>query len=214
VLRILPLNPAPESSAGRTPADASDAPRSDHDLVQHTLRGDERAVEDFITRMRCVPRVLSALNAKYGSRLDEHDLADLAQDTVLLLWQKRATFTDFVKLETWAYGVARFEFMNALRRKTRSRIAPQDVHVDGFGEPLSRPISDGLEYGELLASLDRLDPSEAAVVRLKHFEELTFEAIGAVLSITANTAKTRYYRAIRALQENLRSRLGSRDASP
>ena len=207
----MPLDPTPDRSSGQSVPEESDSHPSDHHLVQDTLRGDPPAVDAFIARMRCVPRILSALNARHGSLLDAHDLADLAQDTVLLLWQKRATFNDLVRLETWAYGVARFEFMNAMRRKIRNRASAVDPRADGSPEPLSPPIPDALEYDELLAILERLDALEATVVRLKHLEDMTFEAIGTTLGISANTAKTRYYRAIKNLQANLRPRAASKE---
>jgi len=45
-------------------------------------------------------------------------------------------------------------------------------------------------------------------VRLKKLEDLTFEAIGELRSISANTAKTRYYRGILKLRERLGSPAG------
>jgi RNA polymerase sigma-70 factor (ECF subfamily) len=179
--------------------------------VQDTLRGDARATEAFIVRMRCVPRMLSALNAKRGAPLDAHDLADVAQDTVLLLWKKRASFDELVRLETWAFGVARYEFLNAVRRKRRNRVAPTQENAGVSTESSVRSSSDSLEYDELLASLEKLDAVEASVVRLKHLEDMTFEAIGAELGIPVNTAKTRYYRAIRNLQATLRPRVSPRE---
>jgi RNA polymerase sigma factor (sigma-70 family) len=54
-------------------------------------------------------------------------------------------------------------------------------------------------------ALARLDPLEADVIRMKHFEDLTFETIGARRAISVNTVKTRYYRGIRHLQDELRA---------
>jgi RNA polymerase sigma-70 factor (ECF subfamily) len=63
-----------------------------------------------------------------------------------------------------------------------------------------------LDYGVLHEALARLDPLEADVIRLKHFDDLTFETISALRGISANTAKTRYYRGIRNLHHGLRAR--------
>ena len=43
------------------------------------------------------------------------------------------------------------------------------------------------------------------MIRLKHFQELTFEEISSRLSIPANTAKTKYYRGLEKLRETLRA---------
>ena len=53
-------------------------------------------------------------------------------------------------------------------------------------------------------ALERLDPVDADVVRLKHFEELTVEEIGGRLGLPTNTAKTKYYRGLGRLHEALK----------
>jgi NAD(P)-dependent dehydrogenase (short-subunit alcohol dehydrogenase family) len=46
---------------------------------------------------------------------------------------------------------------------------------------------------------------EADVIRMKHFEDLTFEEIGTRLGNSINTVKTRYYRGISRLLDRLGS---------
>jgi RNA polymerase sigma factor (sigma-70 family) len=60
-----------------------------------------------------------------------------------------------------------------------------------------------LEFEGVHLALARLDPPADDIVRLKHFEELTFEEIGQRLLLSPNTAKTHYYRALVRLREAL-----------
>lgn len=176
---------------------------SDLELVGRVRRGEPLAIELFVRRMACVPRILTVLNRRLGRRLDEHDLSDLAQDSTLLLWRKLETFDGRCTIETWAYGVARLEYMNALRRKLRSQRGTRELEAsDSAPEDGTQP-ADGLAREELEGWLDELDPEESGVVRKKHFEGKTFEELAAELGISPNTAKTRYYRAIRSLQSKL-----------
>jgi RNA polymerase sigma-70 factor (ECF subfamily) len=148
--------------------------------------------------MRCVPRILAALNARMGRPLNEHDLADLAQDTAVLAWRKIETFGDQGTLETWAYGIARLEFMNAKRRHGREGRRHERFEAAAHAD--ARDAGPEQLHDEIEAMLMRIAPEEAQLVRLKHLAGLTFEEIGRRLGIPGNTAKTRYYRGLRSLQ--------------
>lgn len=185
---------------------------ADHELVRAALAREPRAVDELCERLRCVGRILVVLNVRAGRKLDDHDLADLVQDVLLLLWRKLETFSDESSLETWAYGVARFELLNALRRKKRHAVSITEVEPEG--RPEADETSDARhDAGALLTAIDELGTTDARLLRLKHLEELTFEEIGARLDMSVNTAKTRYYRALARLQLRWRARdpRGERD---
>ncbi len=161
----------------------------------------------LVRRLACLPRILEALSARLGRPLDEQELEDLGQETLVLAWRKLATFTGEARLETWSYGLARLELMNAIRRKRRRPDfqAESADHEPADVEPAAAP---GHDREFLLAAVARLDPGEGETVRLKHFEDLTFEEIAARLGITSSTAKTRYYRGLARLHERLRGKVG------
>lgn len=172
--------------------------------MQRVLRGDAQAWDRFVERMQCVPRILYAQNAQIGRPLDDHDLADLSQDVLVLVWRKLGTFTGEAVLETWIYGIARLELRNAARKKRRER-ARDGAPIDSRATELDFAE---LDLAHIHDGLAEIDPAEAQVIRCKHFDDLTFGAIGRRLGISANTAKTRYYRGLGKLHEWLRRRLG------
>ncbi|MEO6711553.1 MAG: RNA polymerase sigma factor [Planctomycetota bacterium] len=177
---------------------------SDLELVRAMRQGKPEAIAGFVRRMRCVPLSLAAQNARLGRPLNEHDIEDVSQEVLVLIWNKLPSFAGLSTLETWVYRFTSFELMNAVRRKrTRQRVSELE------DEPAVTPAADSrmrlLEYEHLHRAIDRLDQVEADVIRLKHFPELTFEEIAARLSMPANTAKTKYYRGLEKLQETLRA---------
>lgn len=181
-----------------------DSHQLDLELVQALRRGQPAAIEGFVRRMRCVPLSLAAQNARLGKPLNAQDIEDVSQEVLVLIWSKLDTFAGLSTLETWVYRFTSFELMNALRRKrTRQRVGELE------SEPAVTPRDDSrtrlMEYEHLHRALERLDPKEADVIRLKHFQELTFEEIGERLSMPTNTAKTKYYRGLERLHEALRS---------
>ena len=153
--------------------------------------------------MRCVARILAALNRKYGRQLDEPELEDLAQDTTIAVWRKLDRYDGRAALETWVYRFCFLELMKRLRQRRSGLALIEDLPERADHEPLAPPVSHASDHEEVYRGLARLDPDEAAIVRLRFFEELTFEEAGARLGIPDNTAKSRFYRGIRKLKELL-----------
>jgi RNA polymerase sigma-70 factor (ECF subfamily) len=196
----------------RTGAEGERGFEADLELVRRVLSGGSggaQALESFIERMRCVPRMLAAKNARLGHLLGAEELEDLAQDTLVSIWRRLDSFAGLATLETWAYTFCQLELANRLRARERrqrgvggARELGHEAWVDG-GEPRHDVLRTAFDYEHLHLAIERVGADDADVLRLKHFEELTFDEIGARLAISPNTAKTRYYRGIDRLRELL-----------
>ena len=144
------------------------------------------------------PRILSVLNQRTGGTFQPDDLEDLTQDTLIAFWSRIADYSGQAALETWAYGFCVNGFMSALRRR-RNRGGVDSI--DEFAVAKVPPASSGsVEYEHVHRGLELLDEKETRVIRLKHFDDLTFEEIGARMRMSPNTAKTCYYRGMRRLE--------------
>lgn len=195
------MQPVPSLSAHQRPSGTHEA---DLALVRGTLEGEPECVDRFVRRMNCVPLILASQNARLGRALSPVEIQDLAQDVLLTIWKKLDTFAGLSGLETWIYRICCLELLNAIRRQRRGRyLATLDERLTAAPETDHGP--DLLEYEHVHRGLERIEPPEADVIRLKHFQGLSFEEIAARLSIPVNTSKTRYYRGLRKLQELLRA---------
>ncbi len=186
---------------GERAADGA-APGGDPDdgaLVQAILQGDERARGELVERLRCVPRFLANLNAQYGSLFQEDDLADLVQQTMLVVLGKLPGFRGPGSLRAWAYGIAQREYLYArrtrLRRASRQRSLGEDIDPP---QPVEEVAQD--EYHAVWA-LGELEPEEREVLSLRLFDELEYAEIGRRFGMPENTAKTRFHRALQHLRE-------------
>lgn len=154
-------------------------------------------------RVRCVPRIAAGINRRLGRPFRDDELADLAQDILVVVWQKLGTFSGRAQLETWIHRIAYLELMNARRKKTT---APKDWH-DGDGpppEPIDRPTRDDPDGGVLLL-LRHLAPREAEVLRLVHVEGIeSMTEVALLLGISSSSVKTHYYRGLDKLRQLLR----------
>jgi len=171
-------------------------------LARGALAGEARALEAFSRRMAFVPVVVSALNRRFGRPLSDADLDDLAQEALIRIWAKLPAFAGLSSLDTWAYPFCYLELMNVLRKKQRLERIALAGESDLAPADTTAPARH-LEFEHLHVALERLPPSEADVLRLRCFEELSFDEIGARLSIPANTARTHFYRGLRRLREAL-----------
>jgi RNA polymerase sigma-70 factor (ECF subfamily) len=171
-------------------------------FVRAVMAGREADVVTFIERMLCVPRMLGAMNRRRGRPLDDHDLEDLVNDTIVIALRKLGEFRAIVPLEGWTYQLCYLEFLNAVRRRGRER--QKWVELDDVAAAAGAGAR--YEYDDLYRALDELGGAEAEVIRMRHFAELTFQEIGVMLGLPANTAKTRYHRGMQRLAERLHHR--------
>lgn len=189
-----PCEPVGEPSA------LADAER-DGRLVDGARAGVRGDLEALLARLSIVPRILCVLNQRLGSPLRNDELEDVAQDTATRIWMKLDTFNATSTLETWFFGIARFELMNAARRLQRRR-SEEVGEVTAPEDPLRH-----VDIERVRLALTRIDRDEARVVYLHHFEDLTLEQAARRLGIAASTAKGRYYRGIERLHAHLKGRL-------
>jgi RNA polymerase sigma-70 factor (ECF subfamily) len=143
---------------------------------------------------------MAAQNARLGRPLSEHDLADVAQDSMLVLLRKLHEFTGQAALEAWVFRICCLELMNAVRRRRR-----QMPNIDLEIEPRSDDAATR-EWHRLVArealdtAIDRIGGVEAEALRLKHYEGLTFEELAARAGISVTGIKARYYRGLARLE--------------
>ncbi len=176
---------------------------ADLQLVEAARRGETDAARELARRLRCIPRILTALNRRSHAPLSHHDLEDLAGQVTLTVLRKLGEFRPINVLEAWVYRICALQMLNAWRRRgaqvaRRTRLTPQIADAP-------HPFSDPLRSAAIEKALSQLDSECEAVVRLKHFEGLSFPEIGSRLSISPNTAKGRYYRALDRLRHLLAS---------
>lgn len=195
-----------EAEASPPRAGAVLAPHADDlRLATGVVRGDRAAMDEFVVRMRCVPRFAVVCNRQLGGTLDGAALEDVAQDALATIWAKLGTFRGDASLETWVFRITDFTLRNACRKARKNRTTLDGAPEIGVPHPGLAAVDDA---EQLRVVIERLPADDAAVLRLKHYEEQTFEQIGRTLDISPNTAKTRYYRALTCLRGYLQQTHG------
>ena len=178
----------------------------DLQLVRQVLTGNTESIGVFVERMQCVPAILATQNGRMGHPLSVHDLSDVVQESLTKVWKKLDDYAGRAALETWTYRFCFLELMNGIRKKRRwADAAKPESELEELASP---HVPRAVEFEFLHRGLEAVGPPEADVVRLKHFEELTFSEIAERLGVSANTAKTQYYRGLAKLKDRIDSRAG------
>ncbi|MEM9381565.1 MAG: sigma-70 family RNA polymerase sigma factor [Planctomycetota bacterium] len=176
----------------------------DHALVRAVLAGDVGATEVLASRLGCIPPMVRALHRRLGGNLIEEDLLEITQDVLTAIWRKLDRFEGRSRLETWAYGFASKQVLKGLER---ARMEPRRVEwSDEDAASLQASVAPSSDaYRAVHEQVEALGPPASDIIRMKHFEEQTFEQIGGRLDMPTNTVKTRYYRSLDRLRRVLSS---------
>lgn len=182
---------------------------ADAALVASVLQRVPSAVQAFVERMRCIPRILAAKNRRMGGALSPEDLADLAQEVFSALWRKVSSYSAKASLEAWAGQFCLFTYMNAYRSR---RNRPSHVHFDQTHHDLE-DAEDVKTHGTKVVrdALKQLDRHVARIIQMHDFENKAFANIAREIDMPLGTVKTLYYRGLDKLREVLRTQYGVTD---
>jgi len=151
------------------------------------------------------PELIEPLRRFLVRRTDPATADDVLADTLLVCWRR----LDDVPVDAalpWAYGVARNCLANAQRGSRRQdRLAAKVATVDPPAVTVPGPDAGGGRHEERLEeALAQLTATEAELVRLWAWEQLTPAEIATVLGLTPNAVSIRLHRAREKLKELLR----------
>ncbi len=176
----------------------------DEALIAAALNGSAFAWEKLVKRYE-------SKIYNHGLRLmgNSSDAMDLMQEVFLGVYRNLHRFRGDAKFSSWIFRIAHNKAID-LNRKKRL-LAGYPVDKDGEGDafdsiPDEDAITPELEIQEsqqnshIMAMLNNLPFDQRLIVELKVFQSLTFEEIAEMQGISDNTAKTRFYTALRKLK--------------
>jgi RNA polymerase sigma factor (sigma-70 family) len=170
----------------------------------------------LLAAARSDPAAFRVLYERYAERVHGYHLRrsrdaeaayDLTAETFAQAWLVRARFRDEAggSAGPWLFGIARNVLLMSVRRgrlerAARERLGLLEVRAadaPGPAAPEERWL-DGLD--EALAELPE---SQQEAIRLRVVEELDYDAVAAELGTTAQAARVRVHRGLRALRNRL-----------
>lgn len=178
----------------------------DEALIAAALNGSAHAWEKLVKRFES--RVYNL-----GMRLTGNptDAMDLMQEVFLGVYRNLHRFRGDAKFSSWLFRIAHNKAVDMNRRKRLMTIQPrspnqdEDGSFDTFpGDVKSEPDNKLIEIElnrRVTGMLAKLPIEQRLVVELKVFQSLTFDEIATMQEISENTAKTRFYTALKKLKD-------------
>ncbi len=183
----------------------------DEALISAALDGSARAWERLVKRYES--RVYN-----FSLRLTGNptDALDLMQEVFLGVYRNLHRFRGDSQFTTWLFRIAHNKAVDMSRRKymvtSLSSLAGQDQSEDDVLDHIASDerdqdpqslIGESQNNAEILQSLEVLNLEQRLVIELKVFQSYTFDEIALMQDISANTAKTRFYTALRILKAHM-----------
>ncbi|NQV68808.1 MAG: RNA polymerase sigma factor [Pseudohongiella sp.] len=177
----------------------------DQALIAAALNGSAYAWEKLVKRYE-------GKIYNHGLRLtgNTSDAMDLMQEVFLGVYRNLHRFRGDAKFSSWIFRIAHNKAVDMNRRRRLMSIQASPSNQDGDDGLDSFPAEVRYEpdaklgeqqlNGRVLKMLSELTLEQRAIVELKIFQSLTFEEIAELQELSANTAKTRFYSALKKLK--------------
>ncbi len=178
----------------------------DEALIAAALNGSAYAWEKLVKRFES--RVYNL-----GLRLTGNptDALDLMQEVFLGVYRNLHRFRGDAKFSSWLFRIAHNKAVDMNRRKrlmtvqSRPTSEDEDEGFDIFpGDAREEPehkLNEIETNQRIIQLLAKLPMEQRLVVELKIFQSLTFGEIALMQEISENTAKTRFYTALKKLKD-------------
>ncbi|PAW61614.1 MAG: RNA polymerase subunit sigma-24 [Verrucomicrobiia bacterium Tous-C2TDCM] len=182
----------------------------DVELMRRIREGDFAAFEQLIGIHQ---RSVIGTVAKMLGNPSEAE--DIAQQVFLRVWKSAGRYEPQARFTTWLFTITRNLVFNEVRRRQRK----PTVSVQEREETTNRVVEDvqgsapdeDLLRSEMEAAIDRaieaLPEKQRLAVVLRRYEEMPYEEIGVVLSMSVPAVKSLLFRARTQLKDSLQKYL-------
>lgn len=171
-------------------------------LVGRIAAGDRRAFEMLYRAY--FPRL-----ARFLQRMTRSVplIEEIVNDTLLVVWQKAATFDGSCKVSTWVFAIAYRKACKALHALDEPLDAQADeCAADDAGRPDWRFEQQRLAHA-VDAALANLPLAQRAAFQLTFYHDMGYAEIAEIMECPVNTVKTRLFHARRRLATLLEDQL-------
>lgn len=163
----------------------------DRELVERALGGDDTAFEYLFNRYR------DAIRRLFVQRLGGvNDADDLLQETFIKVYINLHRYSATFTFGQWVYTIARNTFIDYMRRRQ------DDLSIDErFSAPASsaptpeESVINLQQRSQIEQYLGRLTPRYRQLIKMRFFEEYSYEEIASKLALPLGTVKTQIHRA-------------------
>ena len=185
------------SPASPAPVQATAQDTSDETLVAQIAQRDKHALQLLYSRhhVRIYRFALRFLN-------DEAAAEDTVSEVFIDVWPQAERFEGRSQVTTWLLAIARNKALSLLRRRSSEEL--DDEVAEFIEDPSDNPEAAMLKSQRasvLQDCLTQLSPAHREIVDLVYYHEKSVEEVAEIISVPANTVKTRMFYARKRIGE-------------
>ena len=172
----------------------ADVRTEDKRLQQRLLSGDESVMRDIYNKYS---GPLFHFSRNYLS--DPNDASDIVHETMMVVWQKAASFEGRSSLKSWMFSIARNKSIDRNRKGGRMYYTDELPDVEDM-DALSDAVLELSEDADLVRScIEELAPGYRRIIHLIFFQGMAYQEVADVENLPLGTVKTRVLHAKRKL---------------
>ena len=139
----------------------------------------------------------------FSYTLNQADAEDVVNESVMKALQALHTLREPKYLGTWLYRIVVNTAITAQSKKAKVvAYDPLSPEWQNLTEHLvTEESNDGIQFQDLIANLN---PDQRTLMILRYFEERPLWEIAEILGVNVSTIKTRLYRALHKLQNEMK----------
>lgn len=134
----------------------------------------------------------------YSYARNQEDALDIVQNAVCKALESYKNLRNADAVKTWFYRILINESLAAIKQRKKELLSDDNPQKE------EAYYEKGYEQqDDIKEELDRLEEDIQTIIRLRFFEELSLKEISEITSLNLNTVKTKLYRGLKLLRENI-----------
>lgn len=143
----------------------------------------------------------------YGKKFisDESLIEDAAQETLLLVWENRASLSSIKFSGTYFYSTFRNILISKIRKRHASELPEETLEEPGFNVEqliLKRDTDEEIKL-KLHGAIQNLTARQREAIFLRFYEGFSYDEVSSILNITIKSTYKIMARAIATLKEKM-----------
>ncbi len=130
-------------------------------------------------------------------------IEEVVNDTMLVVWQKAASYDGSCKVSTWVFAIAYRKALKGLKLSDEPLESEAGDYVDEGGRQPEQELDRRQLQQSVAQALELLPLAQRIVAVLAYYHEMGYSDIADVLDCPLNTVKTRMFHARQKLKESL-----------
>ena len=130
-------------------------------------------------------------------------IEEVVNDTMLVVWQKAASFDGSCKPSTWIFAIAYRKTLKGLKASDEPVDSDAALYEDDSANQPEQTVNRQQLQQTVADALDQLPAAQRAVMVLTYYHDMAYSDIAEIVECPLNTVKTRMFHARHRLKDLL-----------